>query len=174
MKYIATIFLIALALICSSCQESKATRHTPTPAPTAITTPTPTATPIPTPTPIPVFVPANADSCSGILYASMIIGSRVNELAYQLYNGASEDITITKIEFYSGEGTLEHSISDTDIVTEWESNQVSSQNSFSGSLSFGITPTEEDVQTWYIIWSCTSESGNSFSVEVSYHNPSLE
>jgi hypothetical protein len=172
MKYIPVIFLITLAVICSSCQESKTIRHTPTPAPTAISTPTPTATPIPTPTPTPEFITANADSCSGILYASMILGSRVNELAYQLYNGASETITITKVEFYNGEGTIEHSIAEADIIAEWGSNQVAPFNSFSGSLSFGITPTEEDVATWYIVWSCTSESGNPFSVEVYYHNPS--
>jgi hypothetical protein len=118
--------------------------------------------------PTPAFIPADASSCSGILYASIIIGSRVNELAYQLYNGASETITITKVEFYSGEGTLEHSISDTDIIAEWGSNQVASYNSFSGSLSFGITPTEEEIATWYIVWSCTSESGNPFNFEVHY------
>jgi hypothetical protein len=172
MKYITITFLIVLTIICSSCQESKTTRHTPTPIPTVISTPTPTATPIPTPTPIPVFVPANADSCSGILYASMILGGRVNNLAYQLYNGASEAITINKVEFYSGEGTLEHSMSDADIITEWGSNQVSAHGSFPGSLSFGIQPTEEDVATWYIVWSCTSESGNPFNIEVYYHNPS--
>ena len=99
------------------------------------------------------------DLVTSILYPSMTIGGRVHNLSFNLFNGSSQRITVTKVEILDGADSIVFTMGNSDIVETWGSGIVISGNSVSAGISFGIPPTTTDVQNWSVKWYCTYATG---------------
>ena len=102
------------------------------------------------------------------LYSAITIGSRVHELGFNLFNGSSQTITVTRAEFFDKDGNITHTISATDITRIWQTGEVEAGKSFSGSISFGVQPTTEEIEGWQVKWYCLDANGVQFTVKGEY------
>lgn len=105
---------------------------------------------------------------SATLYPAITIGSRVHELGFNLFNGSSQMITVSRAEFSDKNGNITHTISAADITRIWQTGDVETGGSFSGSISFGIPPTTEEIEGWQVKWYCLDANGVQFTVKGEY------
>ncbi|GAI58405.1 unnamed protein product, partial [marine sediment metagenome] len=102
------------------------------------------------------------------LYSAITIGSRVHELGFNLFNGSSQTITVSRAEFSDKNGNITHTISAADITRIWQTGDVETGEPFSGSISFGIPPTTEEIEGWQVKWYCLDANGVQFTVKGEY------
>lgn len=103
-----------------------------------------------------------------ILYAGMIIGGRVHQLSFSLYNGSSQTITVTKVEIFDEHDDVTFTMSKSDISDTWGSGEVDAGKSVSASISFGIQPSLSEVEDWWVKWYCSDAQGDKFTVTEDY------
>lgn len=102
---------------------------------------------------------------SAMLYPAMTIGSYVHQLSFNLFNGSSQTITVTKVEIFDEHGDVAFTMSKSDIAETWGSGKVKPGNSLSASISFQIPPSTKEIEDWRVKWYCLDANGVKFSVE---------
>lgn len=101
---------------------------------------------------------------SATLYPSITIGGRVHQLGFNLFNDSSQTITVTRAEFFDKDGDITNTISPADITRIWQTDEVKPSNTLSGSISFAIQPTTEEIEGWWVKWYCSDANGVGFTV----------
>jgi hypothetical protein len=115
------------------------------------------------------FTTKTTEGCiSLILYAGMIIGGRVHQLSFSLFNGSSQAITVTKVEVFDEHDDVTFTMSKSDISDTWGDGEVDSGKSVSASISFGIQPSTSEVEDWQVKWYCSDAQGDKFTVKEQY------
>ncbi|MBA7482641.1 hypothetical protein ES705_18294 [subsurface metagenome] len=105
---------------------------------------------------------------SPMLYSGITIGGRVHQLSFNLFNGSSQTITVTKVEIFDEHGDVAFTMSKSDIVETWGSGEVDVGQSLSAGISFGIPPSTTEVEDWQVKWYCLDTNGVKFTVEGKY------
>jgi len=101
---------------------------------------------------------------SAMLYSGITIGGRVHQLCFNLFNGSSQTITLTKVEILDEHGAVSFTMSKSDITETWGSGEVGVGKSLSASISFGIPPSTTEVEDWQVKWYCLDINGVKFIV----------
>jgi len=102
---------------------------------------------------------------SAMLYPGITIGGRVHQLSFNLFNGSSQTITVTKVEIFDEQGDVAFTMSKSDIAETWGSGEVDAGKSLSAGISFGIPPTTEEIEGWQVKWYCIDADGQRFTVK---------
>lgn len=119
----------------------------------------PGATPTPTPTP----------TYNNSFYATDIRGGYVYKLYFELFNGSTKNITISKIEFGKPNGKVEYPISYEDIAELLQgTNQVAPNDSCSGSIIFETPLLLSEVEQWEAKWYCIRADGQDVVVVIAF------
>ena len=105
---------------------------------------------------------------SPMLYSGITIGGRVHQLSFNLFNGSSQTITVTKVEIFDEHGDVAFTMSKSDIAETWGSGEVDVGKSLSAGISFGIPPSTTEVEDWQVKWYCLDANGVKFTVEGKY------
>lgn len=105
---------------------------------------------------------------SAMLYSGITIGGRVHQLSFNLFNGSSQTITVTKVEIFDEHGDVAFTMSKSDIAETWGSGEVDVGKSLSAGISFGIPPSTTEVEDWQVKWYCLDVNGFKFTVEGKY------
>jgi uncharacterized repeat protein (TIGR02543 family) len=107
---------------------------------------------------------------SASLYSAITIGGYVHQLGFNLFNGSSQTIIVTRGEFFDKNGNSMHTISADDITRIWQSGSVETGKSFSGGISFRIPYSTEEIEGWQVKWYCLDATGAKFIVK-GEHSP---
>ena len=99
-----------------------------------------------------------------MLYSGITIGGRVHQLSFNLFNGSSQTITVTKVEILDEHGDVTFTMSKSDIVETWGSGEIDVGQSLSAGISFGIPPSTTEVEDWQVKWYCSDAQGVKFTV----------
>lgn len=102
---------------------------------------------------------------SAMLYPAMTIGSYVHQLGYNLTNGSSQTITVTKVEFSDKNGNIKHTVSESTIQGTSHKGQLLSGNTFNWSVSFQVPYSTEEIEGWQVKWYCLDANGQKFTVK---------
>lgn len=102
---------------------------------------------------------------SAILYPGITIGGRVHQLSFNLFNGSSQTMTVTKVEIFDEHGDVVFTMSKSDIAETWGSGQLDAGKSLSAGISFGIPPSTKEVEDWEVKWHCLDANGIKFTVK---------
>jgi len=105
---------------------------------------------------------------SPMLYSGITIGGRVHQLSFNLFNGSSQTITVTKVEIFDEHGAVAFTMSKSDIVETWGSGEVDVGQSLSTGISFGIPPSTTEVEDYQVKWYCLDTNGVKFTVKGKY------
>lgn len=102
---------------------------------------------------------------SSLLYPGITIGGRVHQLSFNLFNGSSQTVTVTKVEIFDEHGDVTFTMSKSDIADTWGNGEVDAGQSLSAGISFGIPPTTTEVEDWWVEWYCLDADGQKFTVK---------
>lgn len=105
---------------------------------------------------------------SSLLYSGITIGGRVHQLSFNLFNGSSQTITVSKVEIFDEHGGIAFTMSKSDITETWGSGQVGAGKSLSAGISFGIPPTTAEIEGWQVKWYCLDVKDVEFTVTAEY------
>jgi len=105
---------------------------------------------------------------SATLYSGITIGGRVHQLSFNIFNGSSQTITVTKVEIFDEHGDVVFTMSKLDIAETWGSGQLDAGKSLSAGISFGIPPSTKEVEDWQVKWHCLDANGIKFTVKGEY------
>ncbi len=105
---------------------------------------------------------------SAILYSAITIGSYVHQLSFNLFNGSSQTITVTKVEIFDEHGDVAFTMSKSDIAETWGNGQVDAGKSLSAGISFQIPASTKEVEDWQVKWHCLDANGIKFTVKGEY------
>lgn len=105
---------------------------------------------------------AIAEFISSSMYSAITIGIYVHQLGFDLFNGSTQRIKVIRVEFFDRSGATTHTISEGRIAEIWETGDVEPGKSFSGSLSFRIPYSTEEIEGWQVKWYCLDAQGVNF------------
>ena len=123
----------------------------------------PGATPTPTPTPTSTALPIAEDVFTNSFYPTDVRGGYVYKLYFELFNGSTETITISKIKFYDESGVV-FTVWEQDLIEIRGSTAVAPSEKCKGAIVFDQPVLEIQVKQWEAEWHCVRADGQDFVV----------
>ena len=102
---------------------------------------------------------ATEELLSATMYPVITIGGYVYQLGYNLSNNSSQTITVTKVEFFDGNGNVKYTVSQSTLQGTSHKGQLLSGNTFNWSVSFQIPYSTEEIEGWQVKWYCLDAHG---------------
>ncbi len=136
-------------------------------APLANTSPTPSTESTPTES-TPAPTPLSPKNPSAQFYSTWEEEGYIIKLGFNIYNGTSQTITVTKVEILDERGVVVFTMSKADIAEIWGTGQVDSGKALYGDCLQPPPSPIETIEDWKVNWYCLDAYGVAFTFEVNW------